>query len=804
MNEFGKQIIFKQLLKRHGRVEVPRIQRDYAQGRETEAEVRQEFLGALYGALSLPSDDPNLPLNLDFVYGSVEGEEPTRFLPLDGQQRLTTLFLIHWYAGWKDGRSDEFKAMLCDHNGSRFTYSVRPSSSEFFDALASFTPDDAPANVSNLSALITDQPWYFRHWRLDPTIQSSLRMLNAINHRFLDCGNLFQRLVDEDHPAITFQLLDLANFGLSDDLYIKMNARGKPLTSFETFKARYQGELLIQYGNETRPINGKQFQVAEYFSRRMDTSWADFFWAHRDPESNLFDEAVMNVFRTVILISRDPEADEYLKDVPLLKNKWLKSSYTSFHEKGWIDREFSDTLLLLLQKWASGGAELTTYLPDNRYFDESAAFKKAATEPADLAYPEIIQLAAYVGFLEKHQDDEIDSQAFQDWMRIVFNLATNSSYDRPADLQRSIAGIRMMQEFTGDALTYFSENEKPTTGFSSQQIQEERLKANLILSEEAWRPLIDRAESHGYFKGQIEFLLDFAGILEKWKDGGDEWPEEDHAELQARFERNLLLAEVMFSSSGLAKDPSCTWERALLSIGDYLLPSGRQNISFLVNASADQGSWKRLLRGSGVGVPESRVILRQLWDILSPEDVIGKQLSAIIDKEKSVEPWREAFIEHPSAINYCTRRAIRKSYSGDEVFLLKTTQMNGIHAELFTYCLYEDFKSEGFFGSLNHAKHSYVESMVTATDPGIRVAWTIDGEDVYFDIDWESGNFCIYRSLGEDESVPEYLEGLVESAGFQKEKRRVSKKCGHDTVREIIRNIDTILLQNTNNPSNDA
>ena len=40
------------------------------------------------------------------------------------------------------------------------------------------------------------------------------------------------RLTDTEHPAITFQLLDLENFGLSDDLYIKMNARGKPLTNF--------------------------------------------------------------------------------------------------------------------------------------------------------------------------------------------------------------------------------------------------------------------------------------------------------------------------------------------------------------------------------------------------------------------------------------------------------------------------------------------------------------------------------------------------------------------------------------------
>ena len=55
MNEFGSQIIYKQLLERHGRVRIPMIQRDYAQGRPAEAEVRKEFLVALEGALRTSS-----------------------------------------------------------------------------------------------------------------------------------------------------------------------------------------------------------------------------------------------------------------------------------------------------------------------------------------------------------------------------------------------------------------------------------------------------------------------------------------------------------------------------------------------------------------------------------------------------------------------------------------------------------------------------------------------------------------------------------------------------------------------------
>ena len=75
------QIIYKKLLDRHERIQIPMIQRDFAQGRSSESTVRELFLMALSEALCKPIDDPTLPLNLDFIYGSVEGREETRFLP---------------------------------------------------------------------------------------------------------------------------------------------------------------------------------------------------------------------------------------------------------------------------------------------------------------------------------------------------------------------------------------------------------------------------------------------------------------------------------------------------------------------------------------------------------------------------------------------------------------------------------------------------------------------------------------------------------------------------------------------------
>ena len=803
MSEFGQQVIFKQLFDRYDRVEIPLIQRDFAQGRESAAETREEFLDAIQEVLSLPENDPKLPLNLDFIYGSVEGESPIRFLPLDGQQRLTTLFLLHWYAAWKHESLDEFRSMYADKRDSRFSYSVRPSSTEFFDELIHFEIDSLPDSSLIISELIKDQAWYFRHWRLDPTIQSTLHMLDAIHAKFYECQNMFSRLMDEHRPVITFQLLDLANFGLSDDLYIKMNARGKPLTSFETFKARYEQELSGQFGDEFRIIGDKKFPVAEYFSRQMDTCWADFFWAHRDLETNLFDNAVMNVFRTAILISREPEHSEYEADIVELRKRQLSPTYTLFKDRNWIDKCFSDKLLLLLNAWMSKPPALTKHLPNSRYFDEIGIFEKIANDTIILSYSEIVQLVAYTIYLEEHAEKDIIPDAFQTWMRIVFNLASNTNYDRPSDLQRSVLGLKEIRKFSGDALHYFSENEDPLSGFSQQQILEERLKAKLLISNENWRDLIDEAEGHGYFRGQIEFLLDFCGAWGSWHEE-TQWTEDEHRSFQQEFRRNLSIAEGMFSDSGVEKDELSHWERALLCIGDYLLPSGTRNHSLLINAPTESGSWKRLLRGTGTLVTK-RNMLHSLWNRLSSEHDIRDQLKVIIEEQKDIPLWRQTLVSSPEAINYCTQRLVRRQ-ADNEIYLLKRSQMNGAHAELFTYGIYRQFQSNKFFDSVNMQSHSYYEPSETASEPGIQFFWLIGDESVCFDVIWEESGFLIYTKPDDIECSD--LAEILSDNGFEyddddeeeddEERGYLSKSCTQNELSNCIRNLDIVIQKYKN------
>ena len=75
-------------------IQVPNYQREYAQGRNNRrAElIRNGFVTSLYGSIK-----NNEPLELDFIFGGKESDDKDNnsFNPVDGQQRLTILFLLH-------------------------------------------------------------------------------------------------------------------------------------------------------------------------------------------------------------------------------------------------------------------------------------------------------------------------------------------------------------------------------------------------------------------------------------------------------------------------------------------------------------------------------------------------------------------------------------------------------------------------------------------------------------------------------------------------------------------------------------
>lgn len=216
-------------------IEIPMIQRDYAQGRSNDKaiEIRKVFLTKLLSVINGVIHQAKPPIELDFVYGYLEAET---FIPLDGQQRLTTLYLLHWYLAFKEQKLNALTGTF-----SKFTYQTRQSSEDFLKKINTELSVEDHANIfkhkKSFESTITNKNWYFIGWQYDLTIQSAITMLDEIHGIFNDSGVVLSNLIDEQRPPIVFNFLNIDTFGLSDDLYIKMNARGKPLTNFENLKA---------------------------------------------------------------------------------------------------------------------------------------------------------------------------------------------------------------------------------------------------------------------------------------------------------------------------------------------------------------------------------------------------------------------------------------------------------------------------------------------------------------------------------------------------------------------------------------
>ena len=287
------------------RIIIPILQRDYVQGRTTGKApiVRENLLNAIFTAL----DPEKAGLELDFIYGYTENFDESlktmkkTFFPLDGQQRLTTLFLLHWFIAVHEDCLDEQVILQL----AKFSYHTRPGSRDFCGKLAAFKPDNLHTSIRET---IINQPWFFAAWTHDPTIASMLTMLDDIQKKTkqFSVQNIWPVLISDQAP-ITFHVLHMDELGLPDDLYIKMNSRGKALTEFEYFKARFSEQI--------SPEKGK------YFNEKVDQAWSDLFWDRikhqKSPDiAQRVDESMMRFIRyiTDMLVAKGQMSIDRSKD----------------------------------------------------------------------------------------------------------------------------------------------------------------------------------------------------------------------------------------------------------------------------------------------------------------------------------------------------------------------------------------------------------------------------------------------------------------------------------------------------------
>ena len=498
----GERLSFFKIFSEKGyRLAVPLIQRDYAQGRTTKDtnEVRAEFLDALYKYL-----EENIPnRDLDFVYGTLETDDGvTTFIPLDGQQRLTTLFLLHWFL-YRIADDDALKAKFIEklmrNDKSLFAYETRTSSTDFCNALLSSKidmdnlieiEDEKHKKRPSLSATIMNEAWFYRIWKNDPTIQSMLTMLDSIYGKFKGKSKFFGRLLNEKEPIITFIFMDLKEYKLSDDLYIKMNSRGKPLTKFENFKAKFEqylkgfdDETLGKYKLEFRDGTTKEVTLAEYFSYNIDTKWTNLFWQYcKDNKPENLDRYIENFIRVVItghymskvVLAPGLNTDDTIKLLSSNKKEYQSLSFSNYENSEALSLEAVENLVSLLDALCNGGKKIKQYVSDDYrfYCDENSMFKEVIENKMTMSSR--IKFYAYAEYLIRYKSDTESMLGIDEWMRVISNLShpENTAFNTPRNLVSAIQGVAKMLDGANRIITYLHTNS--VEGFSDQQEKEEQ------------------------------------------------------------------------------------------------------------------------------------------------------------------------------------------------------------------------------------------------------------------------------------------------------------------------------------------
>ena len=491
---------FPELLEQYDKILVPMIQRDYAQGRTDKkaTDVRNNILNDIFSG--------NI-VHFDLVFGSkekkiIDGKEKNCFIPVDGQQRLTTLFLLYLY-GQKNQNSFQ------ELDLSKFSYDTRRAASNFCKSITSeewFVPND-----KKVSDVIKDSSWFMNYWEKDPTVEGMLNMLDAIHEKCKEITDY------HDIIKVTFYFFDLESNGLNENLYLKMNSRGKPLTAFENLKAKMEKVLPKDVEIEDKCFPKCDSSPKDSFKSKwkyfMDRDWTEAFWDSANPEK--YD---VNIAKFIVRFL----AGYWAAFGQETAEKTTAEDLKKVNRKEQNDKNYSDyiqfepikAVLALDDAFSSLAYALTTAPQIAPYWTNDTIKVSDKSEYKFLAI-----IITYVLF-------DGDKNA----MRFAWNMAENyvTEYDTFVTYCKRAGEISNFKR--NKKITFYQAlSSTDFVGNTSDQMKEEIAKAKQILFGEPrsdgklWEEIITLAETSAFFKGAIRFLFTKEDIGDDWEHFDIKW-----------------------------------------------------------------------------------------------------------------------------------------------------------------------------------------------------------------------------------------------------------------------------------------
>lgn len=552
-----QEYTFPNLLGQYDKILVPMIQRDYAQGRKAkkETEVRNNLLNDIFTKESV---------SLDLVFGSkesriIDGKETSCFIPIDGQQRLTTLFLLYLYAQRKSDSKLDYL--------SKFSYDTRRAAYDFCKDVT--TKEWSVQEDKKVSDVIKDSSWFMDYWANDPTVEGMLNMLDAIHDKAK--VNVFPNNLDK----VKFYFFDLESHGLNENLYLKMNSRGKPLTAFENLKAKIEKLLPDNNKIETKWFPENNAAPTNSFKEKwkffMDRDWTIAFWNKDTPSK--YD---VNIAKFIVrFLSGYWAAFGQGTDKKTTAKNLEETNRKEQNDKNYADYiqfEPIEKVLKLDDAFPALAYALTIAPTIKPYWSNDSIKVSDKSE-----YKLLSVIFTYTLF-------DGDESA----MRFAWNMAENyvSEYDNFVKYCEC-AGKIYMYIHEHNVTFYKSLSDIEFDGNISDQLREEIAKAEQIINGGSeWESTIIEAEKKFFFKGAIRFLFtdgngrvnwDGDTFKTKWENANEYFDSDgviDGKEANQKYKSNSLLMKSLLANCAdfgkiwwhfeLSNDKAC-WKRILTS-----------------------------------------------------------------------------------------------------------------------------------------------------------------------------------------------------------------------------------------------
>ena len=562
------------------RVVIPGIQRHYVQGANNpKAEsVRKQFIKEIFAAIKEKQNE----FSLHFIYGSINTNGEDSFVPVDGQQRLTTLWLIARYAAEKAEPSDrkDLLSLL-----SRFTYEDRINAKRFCQAL---TCEDSRWDITqDPNPNILCQDWFVDYWKEDETVASMIRMLSTIYEEWNKHQDSItaEDILEAIASKIRFKL-KIDAFG--DDIYMKMNARGLQLTQWENFKGKFSEDL--------------REDKKEWWVKEME-ELSNRFFTCSDEQHELPDNAFFALYARIMAYEarKQPGVDcgnsiKQLAAYTHNHNTWSQielpfvpySDFSGITNNESIASTVADTCVKMIKTVLASAQNIVPYFGDSKLFD--TFFHPQNGNELDFT------LCCYEYF-KKFVNEDVNTTHFLKALRLMWNILENvdKQYEKKTDNR-----IELVKKFIdlGDQTLYspqIKEIEKEIEK-APEQAKEEAEKAKQMhcndksmpndWNEETlkpwsnWNDAIEKAEECAFFHGSIRFLY------EKNSNGKTTWE---------NFATKLSNCMDLFVSEGLSEDKKVKANQVLISHCEDWKKLIRKPVF-----DAKNESWKQVLTDSSL------------------------------------------------------------------------------------------------------------------------------------------------------------------------------------------------------------